>query len=95
MTHHLLAPRLLVQSLVLVQQNWPHLEKQSKLQQKQATYRMILMSSNGAQLAELVDLYVHKKIQPVIDSVYPFTKSIEALEHLLKGCAKGKIVIKH
>jgi NADPH:quinone reductase-like Zn-dependent oxidoreductase len=62
---------------------------------KQATYRMILMSSNGAQLAELVDLYVHKKIQPVIDSVYPFTKSIEALEHLLKGRAKGKIVIKH
>jgi NADPH:quinone reductase-like Zn-dependent oxidoreductase len=56
---------------------------------------MILMSSNGAQLAELVDLYVHKKIQPVIDSVYPFTKSIEALEHLLKGRAKGKIVIKH
>jgi alcohol dehydrogenase len=62
---------------------------------KQATYRMILMSSNGAQLAELVDLYVHKKIQPVIDSVYPLTKSIEALEHLLKGRAKGKIVIKH
>jgi NADPH:quinone reductase-like Zn-dependent oxidoreductase len=28
---------------------------------KQAMYRMILMSSNGAQLAELVDLYVHKK----------------------------------
>ena len=62
---------------------------------KQAMYRMILMSPNGAQLAELVDLYVNKKIKPVIDSVYPFTKSIEALEHLLKGRAKGKILIKH
>ncbi|MDC1341369.1 NADP-dependent oxidoreductase, partial [Oceanospirillaceae bacterium] len=62
---------------------------------KQAMYRMILMSPNGVQLAELVDLYVNKKIKPVIDSVYPFTKSIEALEHLLKGRAKGKILIKH
>ena len=58
-------------------------------------YRMILMSSDGAQLAELADLYVQQKIHAVIDRSYAFTESIEALEYLLKGRAKGKVVIKH
>tara|TARA_B110000503_G_scaffold124332_1_gene190781 strand:+ start:14476 stop:15531 length:1056 start_codon:yes stop_codon:yes gene_type:complete len=62
---------------------------------KQAMYRMILMSSDGAQLAELADLYVQQKIHAVIDRSYAFTESIEALEYLLKGRAKGKVVIKH
>ena len=62
---------------------------------KQANYRMILMSSDGAQLAELADLYEQQKIHAVIDRSYAFTESIEALEYLLKGRAKGKVVIKH
>lgn len=63
--------------------------------QKQATYRMILMSSNGAQLAQLTNLYLQKKITAVIDRSYPFMESIEALAYLAKGRAKGKVVIKH
>jgi len=33
---------------------------------KNATYRMILMNSDGVQLAELAELYVQKKIKVVI-----------------------------
>jgi len=62
---------------------------------KQAMYRMILMSSNGAQLADLADLYVQKQIRAVIDRSYGFAESIEALEYLAKGRAKGKVVITH
>ena len=62
---------------------------------KNATYRMILMNSDGVQLAELAELYVQKKIKAVIDCSYPFTESIEALKYLSKGRAKGKVVITH
>jgi len=62
---------------------------------KNATYRMILMNSDGVQLAELAELYVQKKIKAVIDRSYPFTESIEALKYLSKGRAKGKVVITH
>ena len=56
---------------------------------------MILMNSDGVQLAELAELYVQKKIKAVIDRSYPFTESIEALKYLSKGRAKGKVVITH
>ena len=62
---------------------------------KQAMYRMFMMSSNGAQLADLADLYAQNKIQAVIDRSYGFTDSIDALEYLSKGRAKGKVVITH
>lgn len=62
---------------------------------KTAMYRMFMMSSNGPQLAELADLYMQNKIQAVIDRSYGFTESIEALEYLSKGRAKGKVVITH
>jgi NADPH:quinone reductase-like Zn-dependent oxidoreductase len=56
---------------------------------------MFLMSSNGTQLAALADLYTQNKIQAVIDRSYGFTESIEALEYLSRGRAKGKVVITH
>ncbi len=62
---------------------------------KNATYRMILMNSDGVQLAELAELYVQKKIKAVIDCSYPFTESLAALKYLSKGRAKGKVVITH
>jgi|TARA_B110000495_G_C23018151_1_gene603498 alcohol dehydrogenase len=62
---------------------------------KNATYRMILMNSDGVQLAELANLYLQEKIKAVIDRSYPFTESIDAFEYLSKGRAKGKVVITH
>jgi alcohol dehydrogenase len=63
--------------------------------QKKATYRMILMNPNGAQLADLGALYEQTKIWPTIDRSYTFANSIEALAYLAQGRAKGKVVITH
>jgi len=60
---------------------------------KDATYKFIFMHPNGAQLAEIKLLVENEKIKPIIDTVYPFSESIEAFTHLASGRAKGKIVI--
>ena len=59
-----------------------------------AKYRFLLMSPNGDQLKKLVELYESGSIKPVIDKTYKFDESIQALEYLSKGRAKGKVVVK-
>jgi NADPH:quinone reductase-like Zn-dependent oxidoreductase len=61
---------------------------------KAAAYKFIFMHPNGAQLAEIKSMIEDENIKPVIDKVYPFSESIEAIEHLATGRAKGKIVMK-
>ena len=61
---------------------------------KEASYKFIFMHPNGAHLGEIKSLVEDEKIKPIIDTVYPFTESIEAFTHLASGRAKGKIVIK-
>ena len=59
-----------------------------------AMYRFLLMSPNGAQLKELSKLYESGSIKPVIDKTYNFDDSIQALEYLSNGRAKGKVIVK-
>jgi alcohol dehydrogenase len=59
-----------------------------------ARYRFLLMSPNGDQLKKLVKLYESGLIKPVIDKAYKFDESIQALEYLSKGRAKGKVIVK-
>jgi NADPH:quinone reductase-like Zn-dependent oxidoreductase len=61
---------------------------------KNATYKFIFMQPNGAHLGKIQSLIEEGKIKPIIDTVYPFSESIEAITHLASGRAKGKIVIK-
>ena len=61
---------------------------------KEASYKFIFMHPNGSHLEEIKSLIEDEKIKPIIDKVYPFAESIEALSHLASGRAKGKIVIK-
>jgi len=51
------------------------------------------MHPNGSHLEEIKSLIEDEKIKPIIDTIYPFSKSIDALVHLASGRAKGKIVI--
>lgn len=60
---------------------------------KGATYTYLFMHPDGAQLGVIASLVDSKKIKPVVDTVYPFTKSVDAYIHLASGRAKGKIVI--
>lgn len=68
-------------------------ELAKQINAKDATYKYIFMHPNGTHLNEIKLLVEDEKIKPVVDKVYPFADSIEAIEHLATGRAKGKIVI--
>lgn len=56
-------------------------------------YSFLFMRADGRQLSEISKLVENGAIRPVIDHVYPFNATREALAHVAKGSAKGKIVI--
>ena len=47
-----------------------------------------------AQLEELMNFVMRKKIQPVIDSVFPFQDAKEAQKKMEAGLHAGKILLK-
>jgi NADPH:quinone reductase-like Zn-dependent oxidoreductase len=51
------------------------------------------MSPNGGQLKELAKLYESGSIKAVVDKTYNFNDSIQAIDYLSKGRAKGKVVV--
>ncbi|WP_020413205.1 NADP-dependent oxidoreductase [Microbulbifer sp. SSSA007] len=61
--------------------------------EKTALYRMVIMEANGSQLEELGSLCRDNIISPVIDKIYPFEQSLEALSYLETGRAKGKVIV--
>ncbi|MFD6276513.1 NADP-dependent oxidoreductase [Streptomyces sp. NPDC060209] len=58
------------------------------------TYSFLFMKADGAQLRELTPLIEAGRIRPVVDRVFPFERTPEALEYVEKGRAKaGKVVV--
>jgi alcohol dehydrogenase len=57
-------------------------------------YSFLLMKANGSQLREITRLIESGVIRPVIDRVFPFESTNEALAYVEAGRAKGKVVIK-
>ena len=57
-------------------------------------YSFLFMAGNGAQLGKITDLIEAGIIRPIIDRVFPFEQTNEALAYLEQGRAKGKVVIK-
>ena len=68
-------------------------ELRDLIKSKDATYKYIWMHPDGEELGQIKTLVEEGKIKPVIDKVYPFSQSAEALIHLGSGRAKGKIVV--
>ena len=64
-----------------------------KASSKSAFYKSTVMLPNQSQLTEIKDLIESEKLKPVIDKSFEFSKSIQALEYLKTGRAKGKVVI--
>lgn len=56
-------------------------------------YRFLFMHADGNQLREITRLVEAGAIRPVIDKVYPFASTNEALAHVEGGRAKGKVVV--
>lgn len=57
-------------------------------------YAFLFMKANGAQLQEIARLIEGGAIRPVLDKVFPFESTNEALDYVESGHAKGKVVIK-
>jgi len=57
------------------------------------SYSFLFMTANGGQLGRITSLIEAGDIRPVIDRVFPFEKTNEALDYVQTGRAKGKVVI--
>lgn len=58
------------------------------------SYSFLFMKANGAQLQAITRLIEEGAIRPVIDKVFPFESTNDALTYVEAGRAKGKVVIK-
>lgn len=58
------------------------------------SYSFLFMKANGEQLSKITALIESGIIRPVMDRVFPFEKTQEALAYVETGRAKGKVVIK-
>jgi len=57
-------------------------------------YAFLFMKADGRQLQQITRLIEAGAIRPVIDKVFPFASTNEAIAHVESGRAKGKVVIK-
>lgn len=57
-------------------------------------YAFLFMTASGEQLRALTNLVDAGVIDPVVDKVFPFAATNEALAYVKTGRAKGKVVVK-
>jgi NADPH:quinone reductase-like Zn-dependent oxidoreductase len=55
-------------------------------------YTFLLMQANGAQLSEIAKLFDSGTLRTVVDRVFPFLQTNEALAYVETGRVKGKVV---
>lgn len=52
------------------------------------------MRANGRQLEQIAELIDSGALRPVVDKIFPFNQTPEALAYVETGRVKGKVVIK-
>lgn len=57
-------------------------------------YSFLFVRPDGEQLNQISKLIEAEKIKPVIEKVFPFAETQQALDWLKRGHAKGKVVVK-
>ena len=65
-----------------------------KAKRRGVSFSFLLMKANGAQLRLITRLIEAGAIRPVIDKVFPFESTNEAMAYVEAGRAKGKVVVK-
>ncbi|MGH2666299.1 NADP-dependent oxidoreductase [Flavobacterium sp.] len=66
-------------------------KKEKKLN---VSFQFLFMRAEGKQLSEITSLIEAGIIKPVIDKVFPFEQTNDAMAYVESGRAKGKVVIK-
>lgn len=57
------------------------------------TLKPMLANRKQEDLATIVDMVEAGQVTPVIDTVYPFEQAADAIAHVQKGHARGKVVV--
>lgn len=65
-----------------------------KAKRHRVSYSFLFMRASGDQLREISSLIDSGTIRPVVDRVFPFESTKEALAYVEKGRTKGKVVVK-
>ena len=65
-----------------------------KARRRGVNYSFVFMRANGEQLSQITSLIESDVIRPVIDRIFPFDATKEALTYLDTGRARGKVVVK-
>lgn len=82
--------RNIVMGLVM---RWMSRKVEAAARARQARYFRFLTESNGEQLQQVAALVESGAIRPVVDRIFPFDQAVAAFEYLMKGHARGKIVL--
>ena len=64
-----------------------------RAKRRQVHYSFLFMRANGDQLTEITSLIDDGIIRPVVDRVFPFASTKEAMAYVEAGRAKGKVVV--
>jgi len=65
-----------------------------KAKRHRVSYSFLFMRASGEQLSEITSLIDAGVIRPVVNRVFPFESTSEALAYVETGRAKGKVVVK-
>ena len=64
-----------------------------KAKRNKVSYSFLFMKANGSQLREIGALIDSGAIRPVLDRVFPFEATRQAMDYVESGRAKGKVVV--
>ncbi|MBB3957223.1 zinc-binding dehydrogenase [Novosphingobium sediminicola] len=65
-----------------------------KARRRDVDYSFLFMRADGQQLTEIAKLIESGAIIPVVDKVFPFTQTADALAYVETARAKGKVVVR-
>lgn len=65
-----------------------------KAKKLNVNFRFLFMRAEGKQLSKITSLIEAGKIRPVIDKVFPFEQTNEAMTYVATGRSKGKVVVR-
>ena len=65
-----------------------------KAKHRGVSYSFLFMRASGQQLREIAALVESGVVCPVVDRVFPFESTAEAIAYVESGRTKGKVVVK-
>ncbi|MCK1715683.1 MULTISPECIES: NADP-dependent oxidoreductase [unclassified Bradyrhizobium] len=66
----------------------------SKAKRRRVSYSFLFMRANGDQLGQIASLIKAGIIRPVVDRIFPFEATNDALAYIETGRSRGKVVVK-